>query len=129
MTLNAGGWLFDDADTRKTIGLVSIRKGVEFTGLVSLRGPFSSLTAFTLGVEAKSAQFPVEEFRTWSEGAAFPLLPSADAATVFAKLRRHPRLDGRDERERERDLRTTWRARPVTEFHATADKHLFELDQ
>lgn len=105
MTLNTAGWVFDEAEHRYTIGLVSLRKGSDFAGLVSLRGPFTSLSAFTVGVQAKAAEFPVGEFRTWSEGAAFPLLPSADAARVFAKLRKHPRLDGTDiEREREREI-------------------------
>jgi hypothetical protein len=125
MTLNTAGWVFDEAEHRYTIGLVSLRKGADFAGLVSLRGPFSSLGTFLQGLNVKPAEFPVDEFRTWSDGAAFPLLPSAEAATVFTKLRRHPRLDAADQRERASSGH--WHARPVTEFHATADKHLFEL--
>ncbi len=103
MTLNTGGWVFDEAEHRYTIGLISLRKGERFAGLISLRGPFASHAAFVSGVAAKPAEFAVDEFRTWSDGAAFPLLPSADAARVFAKLRLHPRLDAADiERERER---------------------------
>jgi hypothetical protein len=77
------------------------------------------------------------EFRSWSEGASFPLLPSADSARVFIKLRQHPRLDAAPPAHR------IWRARPATEFHhgrqaslrarpmrefdATNDKHHFDF--
>jgi len=139
MTLNTGGWVFDEAEHRYTIGLVSLRKGLDHAGLVSLRGPFRSFESFAAGVGEKATQFPADEFRTWSEGAAFPLLPSADAVRVFAKMRSQPRLDGADaERERERGLegparhgvprderQALLRVRPVREFDATNDKHLW----
>ena len=46
------------------------------------------------------------------------MLPSARSAEVFLKLRAHPRLDSTEHE---------WRARPATEFHATADKKHFKL--
>jgi hypothetical protein len=119
MTLNTGGWVFDEAEHRYTIGLISLRRGTSYSGLIALRGPFASYEAFVAGVNVKPAEFAVDEFRTWSDGAAFPLLPSADAAHVFAKLRSQPRLDVHD----------GWRARPIQgDFNATFDKALFDLD-
>ena len=116
MTLNTAGWVFDDAEHRYTIGLVTIRKGAEFAGQVSLRGPYSSLSRF----EQRSAPvvFPVETLLGWSENASFPMLPSERCVEVFKKLRLHPRLDSQA---------GDWRVRAATEFHATNDKPLFEL--
>ncbi|MHB8288836.1 MAG: Eco57I restriction-modification methylase domain-containing protein [Acidimicrobiales bacterium] len=119
MLLNTGGWVFDDAEHRYTIGLVAIRKGQEHAGLLGLRGPYVSLGAYRAGMDHKPAEFVAAELRSWSEGASFPLLPSERSAEVFVKLRRHPRLDAAG----------GWRARPTTEFHATNDKHLFVLDE
>ena len=115
MLLNTGGWVFDDAEHRYTIGLVAIRKGQEHAGSVGLRGPYASLGAYRAGMAHKPAEFSATDLRSWSEGASFPLLPSERSAEVFVKLRRHPRLDAAD----------GWRARPVREFDATNDKKHF----
>jgi len=120
MLLNTGGWVFDDAEHRYTIGLVTIRRGAQYAGEVALRGPFPNLRRFRDGMRLDPATFPVAEFLTWSDGAAFPLLPSPEAVTVFQKLRAHPRLGA---------ARADWRARPTTEFHATNDKPLLMLDE
>jgi hypothetical protein len=122
--LNTAGWVFEDAEHRYTIALVSVRKG-KAGQLVKLRGPFASLGSYRAGSTKEPVAIPVEDFKSWSEGASFPLLPSQKSLEVFLKLRAHPRLDGSDlPRERE-----SWRARPATELHATNDKHLFVLDR
>jgi hypothetical protein len=120
MMLNTGGWVFDDAEPRYTIGLVSIRKGPNYAGRVALRGPFPNLVRFSQGVTAAPVRFRVDEFLTWTEGASFPLLPSSGAAAVFQKLRAQPSLHA---------TRKGWRARPVAEFHATNDKRFMILDE
>ncbi len=125
MMLNTRGWVFDDAEHRYTIGLVALRRGTKFSGTLRLRGPYASLAAFWQGVEEEPAEFTSDEFRTWSESAAFPLLPTPRSVTVFAQLRRHPRMDaapGAGEGEFSRP-------RPVREFDATNDKHLFEMEE
>jgi len=123
MMLNTRGWVFDDAEHRYTIGLVSLRRGADFVGTLHLRGPYPALDAFTVGVREEPAEISTTEFKSWSDSNAFPLLPSERSIAVFAKLRRHPRLDATPD-----DL-SLWRARPVAELHATNDKHLFELDR
>lgn len=120
LILNNMSWAFEDVHPQYTFGLLSLRKGAEHAGTVTLRGPFPSLTRFRSGIAEEPARFAVDEFLTWSEGASFPLLPSPEAVTVFQKLRRHPSLDA---------PRETWRARPATEFHATNDKPFMILDQ
>lgn len=117
--LNTGGWVFDDAEPRYTVGLVSIRKGAERAGPVRLRGPYASLGAFQRGVSEPAAVVQAADLRRWSEAAALPLLPTAKSGEVFAKLRRHPRMDAAQ----------GWQVRPATEFHATHDKQLFILDE
>lgn len=50
MTTNTGGWVFDDAEPRYTIGLVSIRRTSDPTSRhITLRGPFASRAAFDAG--------------------------------------------------------------------------------
>ncbi len=93
MLLNSRGWVFDDAEHRYTIGLVSLRKGEDHTGTLRLRGPYPSLARYDASAGEEPAEFSTEDFRTWTETASFPLLPSPDAAEVFMKLRAHPRHD------------------------------------
>lgn len=110
---NRGGWVFDDAEPRYTIGLMSMRKGAEAEKSINLIGPFNSLEAYRAGVALPRVSFLAEEFKDWSSGAAFPLLPSVESGEVFLKLRRYPRLD---------DDAHGWRARAIAELHATNDK-------
>ena len=119
MLLNNRQWIFEDVHPQYTIGLVSVRKGRVDSPTVRLIGPFNSQDAYTAGIGMPRVSFPASQFRTWSSGAAFPLLPSAESGEVFLKLRRHPRLDS-DEHG--------WRARAVAELHATNDKTHMILD-
>ncbi len=113
MLLNTRGWVFDDAEHRYTIGLVAIRKGEEHEGTLRMRGPYPSYARYLTGMEEKPAEFSSEDFQTWTETAAFPLLPSPEAAGVFAKIRSHPRLDDKD---------GDWFARPIRELDSNLDK-------
>lgn len=120
MLTNTGGWVFDDAEHRYTVALVSVRKGKRFAGRVALSGPFANYAAFIAALRKLSkAEFSAADLTNWSTGASFPMLPSARSAEVFLKLRAHPRLDSPEH---------PWRARPATEFHATADKKHFKLN-
>lgn len=119
MMLNNNQWFFEDVHPQYTIGLVTVRKGDQHVGNVCLRGPFRSLADYHAHNSLAAVVFPADEFKTWSAGASFPLIPSASAALVFRKIRSHPRLDTPDK---------GWTCRPTTEFHATNDKHYFDLD-
>ena len=46
--LNRGGWVFDDAEHRYTIGLVCLARGVPSRNSISLDGPYGSNPAFPL---------------------------------------------------------------------------------
>ncbi|KAA0274633.1 MAG: hypothetical protein EDQ89_01695, partial [Acidobacteria bacterium] len=120
LLLNSRGWVFDDAEFRYTVALIAVRRGRGLAGTVHTRGPYASFGAYASAMEAdESLAFPAAEFRTWATGAAFPLLPSTRSGEVFLKLRAHPRLD---------DPAHPWRARPVTELHATNEKKHMILD-
>ncbi|MBA2724518.1 MAG: hypothetical protein H0U53_00880, partial [Actinobacteria bacterium] len=120
MLLNNAGWVFEDVHGQYTVALVSIRKGTEYSGKVTLSGPFANLAAYVAALRRLTrAEFSSHDLRSWSTGASFPMLPSTRSVEVFLKLRSHPRLDAPSVAD--------WQARPVTEFHATADKKHFDF--
>ncbi|WP_433030441.1 Eco57I restriction-modification methylase domain-containing protein [Actinomycetospora sp. CA-053990] len=116
LLLNSRGWAFDDADPRYTMSLTSLRKSQTEDSRVSFRGPFSSYADFQHGVLKERVSVVASDFLTWSDEAAFPALPSADAANLFLKIRSHPRLDATERRRR---------VRPTRELHASDDKTFF----
>lgn len=118
LLLNNIKWVFEDVHPQYTIGLVSLRKGARHAGLVHLSGPFPSLVSYQAARGQKPVEIPVSDFRGWSEGAAFPVLPAQESLDVFLKLRRHPSLG---------DNRSGWSTRPVREFDATNDKRFFRF--
>jgi hypothetical protein len=120
MLLNRGGWVFDEAEHRYTIGLTAISRGPPKGKNIRLRGPYASLQVFGQGRDDKGATFAASEVMAWNDTASLPLLPTAESAHVFAQLRQAPRLDLNDG--------TTWRARPDTELHATNQKDMMDLE-
>jgi len=117
--LNTGGWVFDEAEHRYTIALVTIKRGSADRCVLTLRGPYANLARFRSGMVAEPATFSGSDVSAWNDTASLPLLPSDRSLEIFAKLRRAPRLD--------LDRRDAWRARPYSELHATNDKPLMDL--
>ena len=95
-------------------------------------GPANSLPHFREVVYGKPELIPVSEFSRWSSSAAFPQIPTRSAFSVWRKIKRQPRFDGTDQREREREreiLRRNWRFRPVQgDFNSTIDRHRWYND-
>ena len=120
MLLNRGGWVFDDAEHRYTIGLVCITRGVSARESIRLRGPFASEHSFAMGARCAPSTFARSEVLRWNDSASLPLLPNEDSVAVFSQIRKSPRLD--------LNVSGQWRARPDTELHATIDKPLMDLD-
>lgn len=121
MLLNRGGWVFDDAEHRYTIGLLALERNVAPKEReLALRGPYRSRERFEYGAEQPPVTFVAEAVEDWNDTAALPLLPAEGSAEVFAQLRKAPRLD--------LDDGEAWRARPLQELNATNDKHLFHLE-
>jgi hypothetical protein len=119
MLLNTGGWVFDEAEHRYTIGLVGIRRRDPSGKSVRLRGPFANLKRFLSGRDQSPSEFAGKEILSWTDTASLPLLPTEESLSIFTQMRKAPRLD--------RDVIDEWRARPHTELHATNDKDLMDL--
>ena len=92
MLLNRGGWVFDDVHPQYTIGLVCLARGTPTEHSIRLRGPYTSEVTFRAGVEKPAARFSGEEVRKWNDTASLPLLPEPDSISVFAQIRKAPRL-------------------------------------
>ncbi len=90
---NSAGWMFDDAEFRYTICLVSIRRTGEPDDEIAMHGPFRSLAAYRTGMNQGAVVLPAAGVREWTTGASLPLIPGPDAGRVFLKLREQPRLD------------------------------------
>ncbi|MBF2755896.1 MAG: hypothetical protein ISN29_11665 [Gammaproteobacteria bacterium AqS3] len=116
---NTRQWIFK-IHPQSTILLVSISKNSEEAQYVTMKGVFSSIEEYWLGMNEKSLKFSPEEVLSWNDDAALPLLPSNYSAGIFKQLRKAPRLDLIENK--------SWRARPDTQLHATAQKPLMDLD-
>ncbi|MEU4828584.1 hypothetical protein AB0H37_42610 [Actinomadura sp. NPDC023710] len=118
---NTGRWVFDDVHPQYTIGLVALRvdRSPEPGRQLPLRGPFHDLASFHAGTVNPADELPVDALLGWSEPAAVPLLPNADALRVFLTIRGHPRLDRRG---------PAWHVRGLRELNATDDKHHFRFE-
>lgn len=119
LILNNRRWFFEDVHPQYTIGLVTVLKSRADEPQVCLLGPFNSHETYRLSLGNPRIRFPAADFSTWSSGSAFPLLPAERSASVFLKLRAHPRFDADGH---------SWKARAVTELHATNDKKHMILD-
>jgi hypothetical protein len=113
LILNNRQWFFDDVHAQYTVALVSILRDGGAERSVRLIGPFGSYESYVTGSKLDRVTFAADQFKGWSSGAAFPLLPSVESGDVFLKLRRHPRLDSAG---------PGWSARAIRELHATDDK-------
>lgn len=119
MLLNKAGWVFDEAEQRYTIVLVSVERAKTGKTKVALRGPYADLDAYQAGVRRAAHQFAGADVLFWNDVAALPLLPTEKSFEIFLKMREQPRLDLNDGK--------SWRARPDRELDATNDKRLMDL--
>lgn len=119
MLLNSAGWVFDDAEFRMTIGLLSIRRSAMEDRVVRIRGPFSNMAAYRDGLGREAVEFSADDLLAWSDSAALPLLKSPEGLDVFAKIRSQPPLAR---------ARTGWAPRGMRELNASDDKEHFVFD-
>ena len=125
MLLNNCQWVFPEVHPQYSIGLVCINLGIPEEKSIRLRGPFASEAAFHKGVGTPAMAFSRDEVLNWNDTASLPLLPDPDSVSVFAQLRKTSRLDLNVP---EIKGEATWRARPNTELHATAQKNLMSFE-
>ena len=131
--VNNAAWVFDDVHHSYSVATCSIEKVSPNDGFVSLSGPHYNFESYNL---RKQVIIPLQEFKSWSNTAAFPNIPSDEVLTVFKKLRLHPRID-----EFSKNIITIPYhtipyqnpnyiiPRPVAELHPTQDKHRFILSE
>lgn len=117
LVLNTRGWAFDDMEQRYTIGLVCVMKRAG-DKRVRFRGPFASYERFRRGVGRHGAEVDAEAFASWSDGFAFPLLPTEESLRVFLRFQAHePIADAQ-----------SWTTRPYRELDGTTEKGQLVLD-
>jgi hypothetical protein len=116
---NKGGWVFEEVHQQFTIALLSFGRGSPHVGSIVLRGPYASMDAWERERRTVPHAFDASGVLSWTSTASLPMLPDEASAAVFAQLRKSPRLDTVEE--------GSWRARPDTELHATADKGLMDF--
>ncbi|HZR77002.1 Eco57I restriction-modification methylase domain-containing protein [Bradyrhizobium sp.] len=119
MLLNRGGWVFDEVEHRDTMILAAVEKGAAADPIIEVRGTFADLASFQARHDAVGTRFRKADVLSWNDAASLPLFPTEQSVEVFAQLRKAPRLDLNDGK--------SWRARPDTELHATAQKPLMDL--
>lgn len=113
---NTARWAFD-MEPRYTIGLTVTGKGGE--RVVRWAGPFSNQTDFLKGA-GELADVPADEFVSWSNAAAFPLIPDPDSAQVFRQMNTNRRFDA---------VRDGWEFRPIQgDMNASGDRGVMEFD-
>lgn len=113
---NAGRWAFD-MEPRYTVGLSVAEKGGE--RMVRWAGPFATEESFLAGA-GDLAEVPSEEFVSWSNTAAFPLIPDPVSAQVFRVMKMNPRFDA---------VRQDWEFRPIQgDLNASGGRDVMEFD-
>ena len=120
MLLNRGGWVFEEAEHRYTIGLVCIKHGQTDEDSIFLQGPYSAENKYIEGRSSKPAAFFKQDVLNWNDSASLPLLPTDKSLEVFAQIRKAPRLDLNETAQ--------WRARQYRELDATNDKKYMDLE-
>lgn len=115
--VNNREWLFEKVHPQYSVVLLNVRKEPSASGEVRMAGPFFSLDDFRAGARSLGS-LKVSILRDWGNGATFPVLPDTRATEIFAKFRKHPRLDGAK----------GLGFKPIAEFHATTDRPVFDED-
>jgi hypothetical protein len=115
--INGAGWIFDNVHNSYTIGLTVTSKTSDH--VVRFAGPFSSENEFRTG-ESDLNDVSGEEFASWSNTAAFPLIPDVASAQIFRQMKKSPRFD---------EPRLNWEFRPLQgDLNATSESRWIQFD-
>lgn len=113
--LNNRQWVFP-IHPQYSIALLAISAESHSAGRISISGPFASEQEFVQGRD-ETGVISLAALEAGSSTLAVPQLPDARSAEILVQLRSAPRLDVR---------RDGWDFRPVREFDATNDRHVFD---
>lgn len=111
--LNRAQWVFPDVESRYTIAAAALGKAE--LDAVRIGGPFASRADFETG-RRSLVSLDKETLLGLTSAASIPVLPSQGAADVLTVMRRAQRLDEF----------LGGAVRPVSEFHATNDRVVFD---
>jgi len=115
--VNNQQWVFPEVHPQYTIGLTVTEKGGE--RVVRWAGPFANQKDLLKGA-GELAEVPGDEFVSWSNTAAFPLIPDPDSAQVFRQMNKNARFDA---------VRDGWEFRPLQgDMNASGDRSVMEFD-
>ena len=81
--INGGGWIFQDAEPRYTVAALAALKNE--AGLVHAAGPALNLRDWR-SLPDRRTTWAIAELRLASDGLEVPLIPDAQAATLFRKM-------------------------------------------
>jgi hypothetical protein len=112
---NSNSWLFEGVDTRYTCALTLIAK--ESSQKVIFAGPVTNKNQLEI-VSTLQVEVSRDEFLSWSDSAAFPVIPSTSAISIFQKLNSTEKL---------KDKVHLWDFVPFTELHANQDRAAFDV--
>lgn len=111
--INTGGWVFDDAEPRYTIAFITMQRTAAPATSIKVFGPYRTLSAFQEGMRGQGAELVVEDIVEWTPGAALPLLPSEEAASVYRVMRAFPSWIANSQ---------PWAARTYRELDSSLDR-------
>jgi hypothetical protein len=115
--INTGGWMFEGVDGRYSVALTVFTR--RHSSSIEFSGPFASAKDL---VANRDQNISVEssQFMDWSGTAAFPLIPSQEALSVFEQMRKSPKFMA---------TRSDWDFRPVQgDLNATTAKKYFDFN-
>lgn len=87
---NSAKWAFTAVDPRYTIGLTIISKSQ--SDEIVFNGDFTSATELTLKSD-NTNRISINEFMSWSEGNAVPLIEGPESLSVFRKMIKSPKFE------------------------------------
>ena len=90
---NRRGWVFDDIAHQYTIALLCLVRDKREKTSISLRGPYTCKDGFNKGIQSPEIQLNLRDVLKWNDTASLPLLPDSNTLSVFAQIRKAPRLD------------------------------------
>jgi len=115
--VNNQRWVFSEVHPQYTIGLTVSEKSKE--RVVRWSGPFANESDFLAGA-TNVAEVPGDEFISWSNSAAFPLIPDPLSAQIFRRMKQSPRFD---------TVRDGWEFRPIQgDMNASGARDVMEFD-
>jgi hypothetical protein len=113
---NTKGWVFPAVTHQYTIALLQLLKVENSPETIEIAGPFKTRDELEIA-DLNSVILQISLLQQAGSSLSIPQISDSLSAEAFSRLRMSPRID--------KNLGTA-SFRPVTEFHATNDRHFFD---